>query len=144
MFLRYFWYLFCFCNNVWNACRLPILSLGCICRKAKGKEWLGPERLGRELPAGGSANTHTEAMTGLILLCGVRACHSNLCEMESAPWTPTWVILLKVMGKRNVSCPYPPSDSSQDTVNLLESRTLYKGADRSRTAVDLNKSGLHT
>lgn len=97
-----------------------------------------------ELPAGGSANTHTEAMTGLILLCGVRACHSNLCEMESAPWTPTRVILLKVMGKQNVSCPYPPSDSSQDTVDLLESRTLYKGADRSRTAVDLNKSGLHT
>lgn len=83
-------------------------------------------------------------MTGLILLCGVRACHSNLCEMESAPWTPTRVILLKVMGKQNVSCPYPPFDSSQDTVDLLESRALYKDADRSRTAVDLNKSGLHT
>ena len=54
---------------------------------------------------------------------------SNLCES---------------LGKQNVSCPYPPSDSSQDTVNLLESRTLYKSADRFRTAVDLNKSGLHT
>lgn len=54
---------------------------------------------------------------------------SNLCES---------------LGKQNVSCPYPPSDSSQDAVDLLESRTLYKSADRSRTAVDLNKSGLHT
>ena len=54
---------------------------------------------------------------------------SNLCES---------------LGKQNVSCPYQPSDSSQDTVDLLESRTLYKSADRSRTAVDLNKSGLHT
>jgi hypothetical protein len=54
---------------------------------------------------------------------------SNLCES---------------LGKKNVSCPDPPSDSSQDTVDLLESRTLYKGTDRSRTAVDLNKSGLHT
>lgn len=54
---------------------------------------------------------------------------SNLCES---------------LGKQNVLCPYPSSDSSQDTVNLLESRTLYKSADRSRTVVDLNKSGLHT
>ena len=54
---------------------------------------------------------------------------SNLCES---------------LGKQNVSYTYPPSESSQDTADFLESRTLYKSADRSRTAVDLNKSGLHT
>lgn len=53
---------------------------------------------------------------------------SNLCEN---------------LGKQNISCPYTPSDSGQDTVALLESRTFYKSANRSRTAVDPNKSGLH-
>ena len=80
-------------------------------------------------------------MTGLILLCGVRACRSNLCELESAPWTPPRVILLKVMGKWNVSCSYPPSDSSRNTVDLPESRLPLKWADRSSTAVELNKWG---
>lgn len=42
-------------------------------------------------------------------------------------------------GKQNASCPFQSFDGSQDTVDLLERRTLYKSADRILTAVDLNK-----
>ena len=81
----------------------------------------------------------------MIHLCDALARRSSLLRIgKRAPLTPSPVTFVNVLGKQNVSCPFPPSDSSQDAVDLLESRPLYNRADRSPTAVDLNKGGLHT
>ena len=57
---------------------------------------------------------------------------------------PERVILLKATVSKTYRVPSHPPNAAGHAVNLPESRSLYKGADRTRTAVDLNKSGLHT
>ena len=43
----------------------------------------------RKVKIDGKKYTPEEAMTGLILLCGVQACRSNLCELEKHTMDPT-------------------------------------------------------
>ena len=57
---------------------------------------------------------------------------------------PEQVIFLKAMVSKTYRVPSHPLNVAGHAVNLPESRSLYKGADRTRTAVDLNKLGLHT
>ena len=52
---------------------------------------------------------------------------------------PERVILLKAMVSRTYRVPSHPLNAAGHAVNLPESRSLYKGADRILTAVDLNK-----
>jgi len=81
----------------------------------------------------------------MIHLCDALARRSSLLRIgKCAPLTPSPVTFVNVMGKQNVSCPFPPSDSSQDAVDLLESCPLYKRADRFPTAVErINGSCTH-
>ena len=57
---------------------------------------------------------------------------------------PERVIFLKAMVSKTYRVPSHLPNAAGHAVNLPESRSLYKGADRILTAVDLNKLGLHT
>ena len=76
--------------------------------------------------------------TGLIPLCGVRACRSNLCELEKHTIDPDVSNPFESSGKYNVSCPYPPSERGRSHCKAdRRAAPSDQGADSTRTAVDV-------